>query len=216
MGAMPTPSLARTLLDQRESAPDWQPLLDRFVGGLRTLGIGATAPRTGDAFPDFAIPDSTGRLRRLSDLVADGPLVLSFNRGGWCPYCRGELEAWDAELPRVEALGARFAFVTGEVGGRAEALRRMFVGDAVSLCDVDHGLALACGLAFHMGRPMLERYRQIGLDLEGFYGAASGFLPIPATYVIDRGRAVRFAFVDVDFRLRAEPDAVIKVLGTLS
>lgn len=207
--------LAEVLAGQAEMAANWQPLLDEFVGGLRVLGIGVTAPRVGERFPDFALPDSRGRTRSLGELIADGPLVLSFNRGGFCPYCRHELEAWNGELQQLAELGGSFAALTGEIGGRAAALGEIFSGDATLLCDVDHGVALATGLAFHLGRPMLERYKSVGLDLADLYGSAGGFLPVPATFVIDTAGIVRFAFVDVDFRLRAEPGDVLQAMRDL-
>jgi peroxiredoxin len=179
------------------------------------LGIGQTAPRTGDEFPDFALPDARGHYRSLSELLKAGPVVLSFNRGEWCPYCRTELEAWHCALPELDVAHGRFVAVTGEIGGRANSLG-MILGDGADvLCDVDHAVAMANGLAFYLGRPMLDRYHKIGLDLATLYGSDSGFLPVPATFVIDTDRKVAFAFVDVDFRLRAEPDDVVAAVAAL-
>lgn len=207
--------LSTVLRGIRTDSLDWQPLLDGFIAGLRALDIGATAPKAGTIFPDFALPDSRGRLVTLCDLLMTGPVVLSFNRGGWCPFCRHELEAWNAQLHRLEALGARLVVVVAETGGRAANIGRIFSGHATILCDVDHGLALTSGLAFHYGQPMLERYKAVGLDLAQLYGSVAGLLPVPATFVIDRQGVVRHAFADVDFRLRAEPDDVIEAVEGL-
>jgi peroxiredoxin len=208
-------ALSRRLAETVAAAPEWQPLYDSFVEGLRTLGIGQTAPRVGDEFPDFALPDARGRYRSLSDLLKAGPVVLSFNRGEWCPYCRTELEAWHCALPELDVAHGRFVAVTGEIGGRASSLGMILGAGADVLCDVDHAVAMATGLAFFLGRPMLNRYREIGLDLATLYGSDSGFVPVPATFVIDTDRTVAFAFVDVDFRLRAEPGAVVAAVATL-
>ena len=80
------------------------------------------------------------------------------------------------------------------------------------MCDVDHGLALSLGLAFFGGEPMLDFYRKAGLDMNAIYGSNSGFLPVPATYVIGQDGTVLYAFVDVDFRIRAEPAEVLAAL----
>jgi peroxiredoxin len=209
------PILSRHLAEAAAARPEWQPLYDSFVGGLRTLGIGQTAPRVGDEFPDFALPDARGHYRSLSDLLEAGPVVLSFNRGEWCPYCRTELEAWHCALPELDVAHGRFVAVTGEIGGRASSLGMILGAGADVLCDVDHAVAMATGLAFFLGRPMLNRYREIGLDLATLYGSDSGFVPVPATFVIDTDRTVAFAFVDVDFRLRAEPGAVVATVAAL-
>jgi peroxiredoxin len=207
--------LALRLAEAAAAAPDWQPLYDSFVEGLRTLGIGNTAPRVGDEFPDFALPDAQGHYRTLSDLLESGPIVLSFNRGEWCRYCRTELDAWHCALPQLDVAHGRFVAVTGEIGGRAKALGTILGIGADVLCDVDHAVAMTTGLAFYIGRPMLDRYRAIGLDLAILYGSESGFVPVPATFVIDTDRTVAFAFVDVDFRLRAEPGDVVAAVAAL-
>lgn len=204
-----TMSLSQRLADARMARPDWQSPYDALVARLHTLGVGETAPKVGERFPDFALPDSHGRYLSLGVLLEDGPIVLSFNRGGWCPYCRHELETWSSALGDLYQVGGRFVAITGEVGGRAKALGSIFKGDAVLLCDVDHAVALSAGLAFFMGASIIERYRTIGLNIGELYGTDSGFLPVPATFVIDRHQIVRYAFVDVDFRVRAEPGDVI-------
>lgn len=201
----------------RDGNSEWRALYDEFVGTLRRTGVAANAPRPGDVFPSFALPDAAGRYRSLDALLASGPVVLSFNRGGWCPYCAHELRAWNEALPELTDAGGRFVAITPEVGGRAALMGRLLdlSPDAELLCDVDLGVALACGLAFRMGEPMLRRYRDHGLDLAELYGSASGFMPVPATYVLDEGGVVRFAFADPDFRVRADPAAAIAIVRAL-
>lgn len=200
----------------REAAPDWTPVYDAFVLKLRAAGVGRRAPAVGARFPDFALPDPQGRYRTLAGLLADGPLVLSFNRGGWCPFCRAELGGWGARAAALAEAGGRFVSIAGEVGGRADRLHD-FVGDgATILCDVDHGLALAVGLAFRCDADLQARYLACGLDLGEVYGGGGWFLPVPATFVLDRQAIVRFAFTDPDFRNRADPDTAIAVLRALA
>lgn len=212
MEAQPT-ALAAALHDHAARSPDWQDLCDAFVARKRALGAGALAPTLGSAFPPLSLPDIQGRYRNLADLHADGPIVVSFNRGGWCPYCQLELKSWRDALPALTAAGGALVVVAGVVGGQMSDL----VPDQVTmLSDVDHGAALALGLAIHAGFDVIERYRKSGLDLAGHYGSASGFLPIPATFVIDQHGIVQYAFVNPDFRIRAEPADVIAVVQGLT
>jgi peroxiredoxin len=146
-------------------------------------------PAIGAPLPAFALPNARGVYVDSQDLIAKGPLVLSFNRGGWCPYCRTELSAWAEAMPELHKLGGTFVSVTPEVGGRAEAMRPSLGLDAEVLCDVDHGLALELGLAFHLGGELRQRYLACGLDLGEAYGSPSWFIPVPATFVIDREAA---------------------------
>lgn len=207
--------LADVLGRCREAGAAWEPVYDEFVAGLRSAGVGDLAPAVGDIVEDFALPSTSGAIVALSTLVADGPLVLSFNRGGWCPYCRNELIAWAKAEPALAAIGGRFTAIVGEVSGRAAALKAEIAMGADLLCDVDHGAALSLGLAFSAGPKLRDLYLSRGLDLAEAYGTDSWFLPVPATFVIDRERRVRFAFVDPDFRNRAEPAAVIAAVAGL-
>ena len=199
-----------------EGAPEWQELYDDFVGRLVTLEMGRSAPEVGSEFPAIVLPDYLGRFVTLADLHERRPLVISFNRGSWCPYCRHELESWRDALPALHAAGGELAVIVGEVAGRAEEIAATIEGDVAVLCDVDHGAALELGLAFHAGHELLQRYQDCGLNLADIYGSGSGLLPIPATFVIDIGGIVRFAFVNPDFRVRAEPRDVIAAVASLS
>lgn len=204
--------LSQTLWRCRERAPDWQPIYDLFIGRLRGAGVGRQAPAIGEPMPDFALPNARGGYSRLSDIVAEGPIVLSFQRGGWCPYCRSELAAWTEAMPALTEADGRFVAVTGEVGGRADELRARIGEDIEVLCDVDHGVALAMGLAFRVDEKLQQRYLDYGLDLPELYGSKAWMMPIPATFVVGPDLIVRYAFVEPDFRLRAEPAEAIAAL----
>lgn len=199
-------------------AIDWDGLYDGFIAGLRDRRAGSEAPRLGDAFPAFALPSSMGRHVALADLLGRGPIVLSFMRGGWCPYCRAELAAWAAAMPRLEAVGGRFVAISGEIAGRAETTRCELAPNAEMLCDVDHGLAMMIGLTIGVTQEVHRSYRAHGLDLAAIYGDAGRLLPIPATYVVDAAGTVRYAFVEPDFRIRADPavvTAVVEAIGSV-
>jgi peroxiredoxin len=194
---------------------EWDDISNRFVAQLRERRAGATAPKINDMFPDFALPDSMGRHVTLSSLLGRGPLVLSFMRGRWCPYCEQEMQAWHEAMPRLEAEGGHFVGVSAEVGGLAENFRCDIAPGAAMLCDVDHGLATALGLAFPVSEEFHQRYKAAGIDLAQIFGNSGRILPLTATYVIDGDGVVRYAFVDPDFRVRADPTVVIAVVEAL-
>ncbi|MGL6043886.1 MAG: redoxin domain-containing protein, partial [Sandaracinobacteroides sp.] len=139
--------------------------------------------------------------------------VLSFQRGGWCPYCSAEMAAWGRLAPELEARGGQLAIVTPETGGRAASLVHKAGPFARLLCDVDHGVAMALGLTVPLAEEVARRYRDAGLDLDRLTGGAGGFVPIPATFAVTTDGLVRFAWANPDFRLRAEPADVLAALG---
>jgi peroxiredoxin len=194
---------------------EWDAISDRLIAQLRERKTGNTAPRINEAFPDFALPNSKGVHVSLAELLGEGPLVLSFMRGRWCPYCEKELISWHDAMPRLEAEGGHFAGVSAEIGGLAETFRCDIAPGAVMLCDVDHGLAMALGLTFPVDAEFHRRYVEAGIDLAAAFGNSGRILPIAATYVIDTGGIVRYAFTDPDFRIRADPAVVIAVVEAL-
>jgi peroxiredoxin len=205
-------SLSDVLAETRLSRSQWEPAYDRMVDGLRRSGAGSAVPAVGETLPDFALPDADGRWTRLGELLANGPLVLSFQRGGWCPFCRAEMAGWRAAMGDLRAAGARLAVVTPETGGRAAALRATLGPGADMLCDVDHGVAMTLGLTVPLPPELGRRYREAGLDLDRLTGGAGGFVPIPATFALDARGRVLFVHADPDFRHRAEPADVIAAI----
>ncbi len=215
--AMKNPApLALRLAACRTLPGAWLESYDALIARLRASDAMAGAPHVGTVAPDFALPDASGRLRRLSDLLADGPVVLSFNRGSWCPYCEEEIGAWAENRDALVAAGGRLIIVTPETGGRLAGLAQIAGDRVVVLCDPDLGVALRYGLAFPVGPVVLQEFRADGFDLAEAYSTANGLLPSPATFLLDRARQVHFAFVDPDFHHRAEPAAVLCALSSLT
>jgi peroxiredoxin len=184
---------------------------DALVAELRRHGAGRRAPRVGQKFPGFALPDAQGRFHTLAGLLAEGqPLVISFHRGLWCPWCRVESSGWGDAAAALAAAGARMIMISAEVGGGAAALADR--AGAQALVDVDLGLCLSLGLVISIPAALAEAYRAGGDDLAALLGGSGRLLPIPATFLLDGAGVVRFAFVDPDFRQRAEPAAVLAAL----
>lgn len=208
--------LASRLAVCRNLPDTWLESYDALIERLRASDAMAGAPHVGAVAPDFVLPDASGRLRKLSDLLAGGPVVLSFNRGSWCPYCEEEIGAWAENRDALISAGGRLIIVTPETGGRLAGLAQIAGDGAVVLCDPDLGVALRYGLAFPVGPLVLQQFRDDGFDLAEAYGTANGLLPAPATFVLDRARQVHFAFVDPDFHHRAEPAAVLCALSSLT
>jgi peroxiredoxin len=209
-------SLAARLASCRALPGVWDPAYDRLIARLRAAGAIDGVPKLGDVLPDFALADVEGNLRRLSDLVADGPAVISFNRGSWCPFCSDEIAAWAAESDQLAQAGARMILITPEIGGKMQSIADQLGPSAVVLCDVDLGVALRFGLAFPVSPVILSDYVKDGLDLAKVNGSANGFLPVPATFLVDARRQVHFAFADADFSQRAEPADVLAALQALT
>lgn len=186
----------------REILPEVLAAYDRLVARLESAGAGSGAPSTGEELPAFALPDDRGRIVHLEQLLEHGPVVVSFNRGHWCPYCRLELRALMRAAGHLRQRQVEIVSITPETG---ELRDKMVAEHALPfrvLIDYDLGYALSLGLVMAVDPEVVEIYRGLAIDLPRFQGREGWFLPIPATYVVDRNRRIKAGFVNPDFRRR--------------
>lgn len=211
------PSLKEQLrLRRLGQSAEVQVAYEAMVAELARSGLIKQVLAVGDRFPDVALPTAEGDLARLSDWWRRGPLVVTFFRGEWCPYCRLMLAALEEALPEIEALGASLVAVTPETGGRALAAKRRYGNRYEMLSDVDCGLGLGCGVVFQAPAVYRDMLLKFGDDLAERHGNDAWFLPVPATFVLDREGIVRWRFAEVDFTERAEPADILAALRTLA
>ncbi len=201
----------RTELLATFSAADWESY-NHLVGWLRDTNVASHALKVGDDAPEFLLPDADGRLHSSEQLRRNGPLVLSFFRGGWCPFCTAELCALQAAKDEFEGVGATLAVVTPETKDFPRQLTRSLGLDLKVLSDVDYGVAMSYGVLFRVPDETKAHYSGLGFDFGARHGSPVWMLPIPATYVIDAEGRIRSAFVEPDFTIRAEPAQILASL----
>lgn len=174
----------------------------------RAVGVGARV-----SLPSLA--DAHGQTRDLQALLARGPVVLAFYRGGWCPYCNVSLRALQAVLGDIRATGAELVAVTPETPDYIEATTDAAGASFPIVHDPANGFARSLGLVFELPEDLRPLMAEIGVELPVRNGEATFSLPIPATYVIDRDGTVAYAFVDADFTRRAEPSDILAAVRRL-
>ena len=188
---------------------------DEFLHRLDAAEVAAHACQAGDRMPEFLLPGADGRLVASGDLLARGPLVVTFFRGGWCPYCSATLNALEAALPDLSAAGGTLVALTPETGGRALAMQRSHGLHYEVLADVDLGVAMAFGVVFRTPPLYVALLRRHGVDLPERQGNPGWLLPVPATFLVGQDGVVLRAWVNVDFTQRAEPADIVKALESL-
>lgn len=193
-------------------------VVDSQVRALRELedsGIYERVLKVGDRAPDFELGNQKGEKVRLSSLLEDGPVVLTWYRGAWCPYCSITLSALSAKNDEFERLGAKLVALTPELPDVTLATdSEMELGFEV-LSDLNHGVAEKYGLVFPLNDETAARYEErFGLTERNGEEAADR-LPLPATYVISQDGVITYAFADADYRRRAEPGRVVDALRAL-
>ena len=175
-----------------------------------------TALSVGAQAPDFALPTAHGGTVRLGEALAEGPVVLVFYRGSWCPYCNQSLRQFQEALPDIEGTGARLVAISPNTpAGGFEMEENQSLTFPV-LSDVGNRVSREYGLVFEVDEDVRDRYRASGIDLTEANGVDTWELPVPATYVIDQDGTIRYAFVEADYTQRASPRDVVAALRTLS
>jgi peroxiredoxin len=185
----------------KRERPEFAAAVDRLVQRLRQYGAGESAPQIGESMPPFVLPDETGQMISLEELLNRGPVAVTFHRGHWCPYCRININALVEAYRELPASGGQIVAIMPD--------RQKFVAELKSqsnvpfplLTDMDNGYALSLNLIFWVGvevQKMMEGRR----DLPTFQGNSSWMLPIPATFVVGRDGLIRARFIDPDYRNR--------------
>lgn len=192
--------------------PEYSAAIDGFVARLREAGAGAGAPMPGEIFPDFVMPDQSGRLRRLSDLLADGPLVIAFHRGLWCSFCRVSLAALAESQPRLAAHGARLAAISPQRAAWGARHLADAGADFPMLCDIGSAFAASIGLAVHVDRLVRQLLESFGINMADANGDEGAIVPIPACFVLAADGRVLARHVEADFRHRMNLEAMLQAL----
>ena len=185
-------------------------------GAMLERGIPADAVAPGDVLQDFTLPDATGTSVSLTQLVADGPAVLVFYRGGWCPFCNLALHQYQAELvPQLARFGARLAAISPQTPDESLSTAEKHSLEFVVLSDAGARVARRMGVTFEPAQDVLEAQRALGLDIRDGNADGATELPMPTVLVVDRDRVVRFADVHPDYTSRTEVETIVSALAEL-
>jgi peroxiredoxin len=185
------------------------------IDQVRQTGILDKAAKVGDKAPDGVLLDSDGEKLKASSLWAEGPVVLTFYRGGWCPYCNLQLKNLQDSVAALQGAGARVVAVTPELPEKATDTVASNKLALQVLSDRHNQYAKALGIAFKLPESILPIYRD-RLRLADYNGDEQYELPLAATYVIDQQDVIRYAFLDADYKKRAEPRDVVKALKKMA
>ena len=182
---------------------------------LSASDIVAKAPKVGDKLKDFSLPNQSGKTRTLKSYLDKGPVVVTFYRGGWCPYCNLELLAYQNILSEIVEQGATLLAITPELPDASLTTTEKNELDFEVLTDKNSAYGRDINIVFTLADELRSIYAQFGLDLEKHNGTGQFDLPLAATFVVDVNGTITFAGVDVDYTQRAEPSDVVNELKKL-
>ncbi len=186
--------------------------MHRATVELIASGAAQRARKAGDVAPSFSLKDPEGNVVNSSDLLKRGPLVLSFYRGIWCPYCNMELQALEAAKPEFDKYGASLIAISPQTTPNSRKSVRQNKLSFPILSDVKGKVGAAFGLRFNLPDYLVELYKQLKNDLTTFNDDPSWTLPMPARYVIGQDGVILYSEVNPDYTRRRDPEDMIPVL----
>lgn len=196
----------------RQLGPHFQDAVDRLVARLRQTEAGESAPKPGEPMPSFVLPDETGHLVSLEELLSKGSLAITFNRGHWCPYCRINTRTLAEAQSEIAAEGGQIAAIMPDQQHFTAGLKAESEAPFPILTDMDNGYAMSLNLAFWVGAEMQELMTWAGWDVTRSQGSDTWLLPIPATFVVGSDGKVKARFLDPDYRKRMAVEDLIAAL----
>lgn len=196
--------------------PEIHPIMERATAELIASGQAARAVKAGDLAPTFRLKDQDGNEVSSVDLLNQGPLVVTFYRGVWCPYCNLELQALNEALPELQRHGARVVAISPQSAVNSRKSVRVNGLNFPVLNDAHNETAITFGLRFALPDYLVDLYKALKSDLPAFNGDPSWTLPMPARYVIGTDGVVAYSEVNPDYTHRPGPSEMIPVLDKLA
>ena len=196
--------------------PEIHPIMERATHELIASGQATRALKAGDKAPTFVLNDAHGTSVSSTELLKQGPLVISFYRGVWCPYCNFELKALQAALPAIHEAGANLVAISPQIAVNSLKSMRNNQLEFPILSDPHNDVAMAFGLRYTLPNYLVELYKNLKNQLPAFNGDDSWTLPIPARYVVAPDGTIVYAEVNPDYTHRPEPEELLPVLQRYS
>jgi len=191
---------------------DIKVILKKSAEELAEKRIKDKALKVGDIMPLFSLKNAVGETINSAELLEEGPLVITFYRGGWCPYCNLELAGYQKILPEIKDLGAQLVAISPDKPDDSLDLMGKHSLKYEILSDYNNELAKEIGLVFSLSEDMQWLYKEFDIDLARTQGNTNYELPVPATYVVDESGRIILSYVNIDYTDRLEPEEILNVL----
>jgi peroxiredoxin len=197
----------------REKNHEFMKGVDDIINKAKAFRQGEKAIKIGERAPGFELSNALGNQILLANLLKNGPVVITFYRGSWCPYCNLQLRALQDKLPDIKKFGATLVAISPEVPDASMTKNEISKMEFIVLSDQDAKVASQYGVAWEVPEFLLEHMRiDRELDLKKINNGNSSVLPIPATFILGMDGIVKWNYVNVDYRTRSEPDEIIEAL----
>lgn len=203
----------RRKTEQENLPPQYLKVLKTSIKDLLRSGIQNKVIKPGSKLPDIELKNQNGQIIKTSDLLSEGPLIITFYRGFWCPYCNFDLANLNHYLPRIKEAGANSIAISPEQAIYSKKIIMMQKLKFDILWDQENNFANELGLKFNLSQDMIDLYRdKLHVNLKMYQGDNDWSLPIPARFLIDTNGIVKYAESSPDYTKRPDLDDLMKIL----
>jgi peroxiredoxin len=192
--------------------PEIHLVMERATAELVGSGQARRALKAGDIAPQFTLDDPDGKPVSSTALLKQGPLVISFYRGVWCPYCNLELQALEKAQAAFKEQGATLVAISPQNAVYSRKSVRTNNLSFPILSDTNNDVAAAFGIRFALPDYLVDLYKNLKNDLPAFNGDRSWTLPMPARYIVGQQGTILYSEVNPDYTHRPEPEDMLSVL----
>jgi peroxiredoxin len=173
--------------------------------------------RAGEIAPDFSLINAFGKRVILSERLKEGPVVLTFYRGAWCPFCNIELKVLQRSLSFFKKYNASLIAVTPQKPDKSKEQLEKAEYTFEVLSDLDDNVMKSYNLYFEVPPELHELYKdRFNFDITDYNGKNRLGLPVPGTFVIDQDGIIKAAYANTDYKKRMEPEDIIKALKDIN
>lgn len=211
-----TEQLAKLKADNLAKTPsDVISIMADFADQLSESDLVENAPKVGDKLKNFNLRNQLGENRQLTKLTEKGSVVVTFYRGGWCPYCNLELRAYQNVLQDIKRVGATLVAITPELPDESMTTSEKNELGFEVLTDINSDYARELGLVFTISDELRSIYEKFGIDIEKHNGKDQFDLPLAATFIVNVDSTITSASVEADYKVRKDPSEIVKELEFL-
>ncbi len=209
--------LERTLAELRDKyakiiPADASAIMEGHIESLRKNGAVDQILKPGAKAPAFTLKNQHGEDISSVDLIKHGPLVVSFTRGSWCPFCSAEVRALNEVYDQFRQAGIELVVLSPQSLDRARKQATAGKLKFNLLVDKGNEIGKAFGLVYTFPEDLKKVYGNVfKLDIQAINEASGWQLPIPARFVIDGSGVIRDVKADADYRYRPEPSEVFDI-----
>jgi peroxiredoxin/YHS domain-containing protein len=196
---------------EKKAPSEVQALYEKGIKDVGASGVMSSALKVGVPAPEFELPDATGKKVSLASVLKDGAAVLVWYRGGWCPYCNIQLREYQKHLEEFTKAGGKLIAISPQTPDQSLSTKEKQGLEFIVLSDSGNVVARKFGIVYKLPKEVSEAFKG-KLDLEKYNGDTSEELPLAVVYVVGRSGKIVYAFVDEDYRKRANIEDIVKAL----